>query len=113
MPDSEITLNSFEELNNFINTNLGVIVYFSTPDCNVCKVLKPKVKEMLKEEFPQIQFAYVDLSSAKELAAQHSIFTVPTLVIYFEGKEFLRKSRNISIEELREEISRPYSFLFS
>lgn len=112
MPDSEITLNSFEELNNFINSNMGALVYFSTPECNVCKVLKPKVREMLKEEFPQIRFAYVNLSSAKKLAAQQSIFAAPTLIIYFEGKEFIRKWRNISIDELREEISRPYSFLF-
>jgi len=95
-----------------LNTNPTAAVYFSTPDCNVCKVLKPKFKELLNDEFPKISFAYVNVSDAKELAAQKSVFTVPTIVFFFDGRESLRKSRNINLNELKVELERPYSFLF-
>lgn len=105
-------LKNDEEFDSFINQNLAAAVYFSTPNCNVCKVLKPKLIEFLNEEFPKINFAYVDCNIAEELAAQKSIFSVPTILFYFDGKEFIRKSRNINFTELHSEISRPYSMIF-
>jgi thioredoxin-like negative regulator of GroEL len=106
------TINSLGAFELFLNVNLTAAVYFSTPECNVCKVLKPKFKELLNDEFPKISFAYVNVSDAIELAAQNSVFTVPTIVFFFDGKESLRKSRNINLDELKKELRRPYSFLF-
>jgi thioredoxin 1 len=108
----EKTINSPKAFELFLNTNPTTAVYFSTPDCNVCKVLKPKFKELLNDEFPKISFAYVNVSDVKELAAQKSVFTVPTIVFFFDGNESLRKSRNINLNELKVELERPYSFLF-
>ena len=106
------TINSLEAFDLFLNANPIAAVYFSTPGCNVCKTLKPKFKELLNDEFPKNSFAYVNVSDAKELAAQNSVFTVPTIVFFFDGKESLRKSRNINLNELKKELERPYSFLF-
>ena len=111
--EQEITLTTIDELNSFISKHTFAVVYFSHEDCNVCKVLKPKLKAMLAEEFPQIQFAYVNLTKSKELAAQNSIFTVPTILFYIEGKEFMRKARNVNLSELHADLERPYSMLFS
>lgn len=102
-----------DEFENFIKSNPAALVYFSTPGCNVCKVLKPKTLEFIGENFPLIKPAYVDCEKSKELAAQNNIFTVPVVVIYFEGKEFVRKARNFSFAELYEELNRAYSLLFS
>jgi len=66
----------------------------------------------LYDEFPKISFAYVNVSDAKKLAAQNSVFTAPTIVFFFDGKESLRKSRNINLNESKKELERPYSFLF-
>ncbi len=101
-----------EEFESFIKDNDGAVVYFSTPQCNVCKVLKPKLKEMLAEEFPEMKFAYVDCEQAKELAAQKQIFAVPTILFYLDGREFLRKSRNMNLNTVAEELSRPYEMMF-
>lgn len=100
----------FEQFNGFIQANRTTVVYFSTPECNVCKVLKPKVVELLEKDFPKFVFGYVNCNSNKITAAQNSVFTVPTLIVFAEGKEVLRKSRNISLAELNEEISRINSF---
>lgn len=104
-------INNLDDYLNVKRNSPAVLFYFSTPDCTVCKVLKPKLVQLLNTKFPKITFQYVDLSKDREIAAQNSIFTVPTIQIYFEGKEFLRRSRNLSLNVLSEELSRPYKML--
>jgi thioredoxin-like negative regulator of GroEL len=106
------TITSIEDYNKTIENTPGLLVYFSHEKCNVCKVLKPKIAELLQKNFPKIKMYYSDTVINPEIAAQNSIFTVPTILVFFEGKEFLRKSRNIGIEELRKEIERPYHLMF-
>jgi thioredoxin 1 len=103
---------TYEEFLNITKTNTAVCFYLSTPECNVCKVLKPKVVEMIENDFPEIKYCYVDLSEAKEISGQLSIFSVPTILVYFEGKETIRVSRNVHLEELREQIERYYKMIF-
>jgi thiol-disulfide isomerase/thioredoxin len=109
----ENTIGSFGELQEVINGNSAVLIYVSTKTCNVCKVLKPKLKDLIKTEFPEVIFYYLDAEENKESAAQLSVFAVPTVLVYFEGKEYLRKSRSFSVELFGEEIERPYNMLFS
>jgi thioredoxin len=89
-----------------------VLVYFSTPTCNVCKAIRPKVEVLLKEQFPEVSFRYVNAEAEPEIAGQLSVFAVPTILLFVEGKETFRKSRNFSMDTLANDISRPYSFLF-
>lgn len=105
-------LKTFSEFQNIIESHKAVCFYLSTPECNVCKVLKPKVLEMIENDFPEITFCYVDLNEAKEISGQLSVFTVPTILVYFEGKESIRVSRNVHLEELREQIERYYKMIF-
>ncbi|MEJ5351601.1 MAG: thioredoxin family protein [Melioribacteraceae bacterium] len=103
---------TFEEATQYFRTHKIVLAYFSTDDCNVCKVLKPKVKELIENEFPMINFLYINVDESKETAAQYSIFTVPTIILFIEGKEHIRKSRYINLEELKSEIDRFYSLIY-
>lgn len=107
-----ITITSNQEYQDFILNNAAVLIYFSTPQCNVCKVLKPKLIEFINTEFPKITMGYVNSESLPDIAAQNRIFTVPTISVLLDGKEFIRKSRNINLAEFREEIERPYSLFF-
>lgn len=106
-------MKSFNDLIKLVEESPAVCFYLSTPECNVCKVLKPKVIEMLENDFPKIEFHYVNLNESKEIAGQLSVFTVPTILIVFDGKEIIRASRNIHIDELREQIERYYQMIFS
>ena len=103
---------SIDEFLNISKINTAVCFYLSTPECNVCKVLKPKVIEMIENDFPEIKYCYVDLNEAKEISGQLSIFSVPTILVYFEGKETIRASRNVHLEELHEQIERYYKMIF-
>lgn len=104
---------SLEEFNEILKDNPAVIAYFSNETCNVCKVLKPQVYEMIKNNYPKIKAIYIDMTDVPEISAQNSVFTIPTITFYLDGKETLRKSRHIGIEELKGEIERPYQIMFS
>lgn len=103
---------SYDEFLSFIEKETAVLAYFSTNACSVCKVLKPKVEELLQAEFPNIKLLYIQSDKQPEVAAQNRVFAAPTLLVFFDGREHIRKSRNIGISELQQEISRPYSMLF-
>jgi len=103
---------SSEDFNKLIHSNKAVVVYFSTPDCGVCKILKPKLIEFLSEKFPLVKFGYVNIELSKETAAQNSVFTVPTILFFIEGKEYIRKARFVNFDELENELGRIYTYLF-
>lgn len=104
---------TLDQFNEFITNNKAATIYLSTPDCNVCKILKPKLIELLDKEFPEIKFGYVNVSDAKDVAAQQNVFSVPTILFCFDGKEYLRKARFINLDELSNELERIYSAFFS
>ena len=103
---------NIQEIQELITREKGLLLYFSSDSCSVCKVLKPKVEELLQEQFPKILSRYVDIEKSPVISGQFRIFTIPTILIFFEGKEQLRYSRNISMHQLEESISRPYGMIF-
>jgi thioredoxin-like negative regulator of GroEL len=106
------TIISLSEFQDIITKHKSVCFYLSTTECNVCKVLKPKVIEMLESDFEEIKFYFIDLYEAKEISGQLSVFSVPTILVYFEGKETIRASRNVHLEELKQQIERYYDMIF-
>jgi len=108
-----VEIQSFEEFLKLKEEEPALLAYFSTEACNVCKVLKPKVAQLVSSEFPRIKMVYIKSDKLPEVAAQNQVFAAPTILIYFEGREYIRKSRNIGIGELQNEIERPYSMIFS
>lgn len=100
------------EYDTIIKENLGVLLYFSRVSCNVGEALEPKVIKLLEEEFPKIPFYFVDMDKTPTIPVKHSVFVEPTIIILFDGKETIRKSRIISIGELSDSIDRIYKLAF-
>ena len=106
-------MQTIENIKNIINENMAVMLYFSAPTCNVCHALKPKLLEAIDENFDKFEIVSVDTSIEQEVAAHFSVFAIPTVLIFLDGKEFLRKSRHMSIGEVISEIKRPYEIMMS
>jgi thioredoxin 1 len=83
-----------------MRTAQSLLVYFSTPACAVCKVLRPKVEELLGA-YPDVDFLYIDTVQYPAAAAQHLVFTVPTLLLLGKGRELRRFGRTLSMDDLR------------
>ncbi len=98
-------IKSIIEIENFIKSGSMRMLYLSRPDCGVCVALIPKLEEMIKE-FPELDARYIDLDELPEAAGKYSIFTIPGILVYIQGKETIRKARYVSIDELHGEIKR-------
>jgi thioredoxin-like negative regulator of GroEL len=109
--NEEIT--TLEELQELIQKEIGVLVYFSTPTCNVCHALKPKIASEFEKNFPKIKQVFIDSSITPEIPAHFNIFSVPTILVFLDSKEFARESRNVSVPLLVGNIERVYKILMS
>jgi len=107
-----IDLTSLEEAERLISENPMTLLYLSRPDCGVCTAIRPKVEELLKQ-YPRINPGYIDLERVPEAAGRFSVYTIPAILVYAEGKETVREARYISMDDLEARIARPYGFLFS
>jgi thioredoxin-like negative regulator of GroEL len=101
-----------EAVESLIAREDALLLYFSNEQCGVCKVLKPKVRELVESRFPRMKMHYVDIQEHPAVAGQHRVFTIPTLLIFFQGKEQARLSRNIALFQVEDAIARPYTLLF-
>ncbi len=110
---SEDHLSSLEQLDQMLSQHPGVLLYFSTPQCNVCKVLRPKLTALFEQHYPEILNLYVDTTITPEISGQYGVFAVPTIILFLDGREFVRKSRNFSPAELVEEVRRPWEIMHS
>jgi thioredoxin 1 len=89
----------FQEFQQEIKLNQIICVYFTTVDCQVCRVVKPKLKSIL-EEYPHISLMEIDLMDSPIIASQNMVFTVPTLIIFSESNEIKRFSRYLDMLEI-------------
>ena len=102
---------SLEELQNTIRTEVGVLVYFSGENCNVCHALRPKFKELFDAEFPQLKQIYLDAHDNPEISAHFQVFSVPTMMVFMDGREFVREGRSVSLYQLKDRLMRPYQMM--
>ena len=105
-------ISSEEELATIKRAHLGVLLYFSRVTCSVGEALEPKVIKMLETAYPKIPFYFVDMDKTPTISAQYSVFVEPTIIVLFDGKETVRKSRIISIPELSSSLERIYGLAF-
>ncbi|MDA3958893.1 co-chaperone YbbN [Oceanispirochaeta sp.] len=107
-----IELTELKEIQDLMSSEGFHLFYLSRPACGVCSVVKAKVIEML-QSFPEIKSYYINLDLVPEAAGQFSIFTIPGILLYAEGKEIIREARYLSISDLERQISRPYELAFN
>jgi thioredoxin-like negative regulator of GroEL len=104
---------SLDEIVKQIEEKPAVALYFSAPTCNVCHALKPKLFTALEENFQELEIISIDISQDQRTPAHYQVFAIPTLLVFLDGREFIRKTRHMSVDEVVAEIQRPYEIMFS
>jgi thioredoxin-like negative regulator of GroEL len=100
-----------DELKDIIKGEMGVLLYFSGENCNVCHALRPKFKTLFDTKFPKIRQIYLDAHENPKISTNFGVFSVPTMLVFLDGKEFIREGRAVSLYQLEEKLQRPYSFM--
>ena len=78
-----------EEFKNEIKEGIVFVDFFANW-CGPCKMLSP-VLEGLSEEINDVKFIKVDVDNANEIALEYSIMSIPTLIMFKDGKEVAKK----------------------
>ncbi|MDM5153242.1 thioredoxin family protein [Bacillus sp. DX1.1] len=73
--------------------------FIKTENCGVCDVMLEKVSRFLKQ-YQNVVNIVLSLQDMKEISAKYLVFTAPTVLLFYEGKEILRESRFISLEKI-------------
>jgi len=102
-----------QELRERVQSEPAILIYFKNDNCAPCLVLRPKVKALLDEYFPSFEMVVIDSVEQPEFAGEFQVYANPTLLVFFDGKEYLRKSKYVAIPQLKTEISRLYEMMFS
>jgi len=102
---------TLEKIIENINDSKLTLVVGSTKECSVCNAIKPKIEELMSK-YKNIDYKQIYIDSMLEASGKFMIFTVPTIILYSEGKEIHRQGRFIDFEELEFEISRWHDFVY-
>ncbi|MGY0694378.1 thioredoxin family protein [Virgibacillus sp. FSP13] len=100
-------LTSIDMLKNFIYNNPLTFLFISQPNCSVCHGLFPQVNELMTH-YPKIKLGHVNAEQVKEVASLFSVFTVPVLLFFVDGKEYIREARIVHLDQLDEKINKIY-----
>lgn len=79
----KLTNNNFKK--EVIDCKQIVLVDFSTSWCEQCKILAPILEE-ISEEKKEIKITKVDVEEESILADQNYIMTIPTILVFKNGK---------------------------
>ena len=93
-------------------SNEAVLLYITAPNCNVCEALKSKIKELFKSNFPKVLLYEADIAKVPEISSRFNIFSAPLMMLFFDGQEFVREGRNVSLSILKERVEKVYNLYF-
>ena len=94
----ELSSGNFDEV--VVNSDLPVIVDFWAPWCGPCKMMAPNF-ERAATNFPlKALFAKVNTENEQNLGARFNIRSIPTIIVFKDGREAERVSGALDVNAL-------------
>lgn len=83
MAHIELTAENFDEI--VMRSEKPILVDFYATWCGPCKMIAPVLEE-LAERHPQLTVAKLDVDTATPIAIRYGVSSIPTLLLFENGK---------------------------
>ena len=91
-PGGPVVLNEGNFDTQIARNDIPVVVDFWAPWCGPCRMMAPGFEQAAAELEPNVRLAKLNTEEARSIAARFDIRSIPTLVIFRNGRETARQS---------------------
>ncbi|MBR1931606.1 MAG: thioredoxin [Lachnospiraceae bacterium] len=98
----KFTMANFEE--EVLNEELPVLVDFYADWCGPCKVMAPVVEQFAEEFEGRLKVGKCNIDNNMALAQKYRVLSIPTFIIFKDGKPSTTIIGTVSMDEFREKI---------
>ncbi|MGB2783840.1 MAG: thioredoxin [Atribacterota bacterium] len=98
----EVNDRNFQE--EVLESTIPVLVDFWAPWCMPCRMMAPTIEKLAEENRGKLKVCKLNTDENQNIASQHGIQGIPTLIIFKEGKEIGRTVGVMSKEKLQEKL---------
>ena len=81
--------------------NIPVVVDFWAPWCGPCRIMGPNFAQVCGEMEPSLRFAKLNTEEVPIVAARYDIRSIPTLILFKDGREIARQSGALDAGNLK------------
>lgn len=92
-----------EDFHQIVQTGVVLVDFYATW-CGPCKMLSPVIEE-LASEMPQVSFIKVDVDEHENLAREYQVMSIPTILLFQDGKLVKKQVGFVPKEVLKEWLS--------
>jgi len=85
LPDHIITLDD-KKFENFISSYPTSLIDFWAPWCQPCRTMGPRLRKLSTIYKEKIAFGKLDIQQYKKIADNYKIMSIPTFIIFKNGK---------------------------
>ena len=86
----ELNLSSENFEKEVLNSEQPVLVDFYAEWCGPCKMMAPIIEEIAGELQGKAKVGKINVDENQELAMEYNVMSIPTLIIFKDGKEAKR-----------------------
>jgi len=95
-------------MNNFeghIKGDKPVVIDFYTDWCQPCKMMEPILRQVKARTGDRATILKLDVDKSPQYSQLYNVFSVPTLIIFHQGKILWRKNGVASAEEILQHLN--------
>ncbi len=105
MAEGVLDLTDGNFANEVLESDKPVLVDFWAPWCGPCRVMGPLIEEFAKKHEGKVKVGKLNVDENQTTAAGHEILSIPTFIVFVNGKEAKKLVGAVPEKKLEEELS--------